>query len=49
LPFTQRGAGQGDEGIFLATASRITKAAAVGDAVPGGGVCLKFARIRFRR
>ena len=32
------------EGIFLATASRITKAAAVGDAVPGGGVLSEFAR-----
>src|SRR6476620_9899429 len=33
-----------NEGIFLATASRITKAAAVGDAVPGGGVLSEFAR-----
>src|SRR6202166_329932 len=32
------------EGIFLATASRVTKAAAVGDAVPGGGVLSEFAR-----
>jgi hypothetical protein len=32
------------EGIFLATASRITKAAAVGDAVPGAGVLSEFAR-----
>src|SRR6266581_4779718 len=32
------------EGIFLATATRITKAAAVGDAVPGGGVLSEFAR-----
>jgi hypothetical protein len=32
------------EGIFLATALRITKAAAVGDAVPGGGVLSEFAR-----
>jgi hypothetical protein len=32
------------EGIFLATASRITKAAAVGDVVPGGGVLSEFAR-----
>ena len=32
------------EGIFLATASRITKAAAVGDTVPGGGVLSEFAR-----
>src|SRR5258708_4160091 len=32
------------EGIFLATASRITKAAAVGDAGPGGGVLSEFAR-----
>jgi hypothetical protein len=32
------------EGIFLATASRITKAAAVGDAVPGGGVLSELAR-----
>src|SRR6266404_921766 len=32
------------EGIFLATASRITKAAAVGDSVPGGGVLSEFAR-----
>src|ERR1700686_1069177 len=32
------------EGIFLATASRITKAAAVGDPVPGGGVLSEFAR-----
>src|SRR3954451_11031431 len=32
------------EGIFLATASRITKAAAVGDRVPGGGVLSEFAR-----
>ena len=32
------------EGIFLATASRITKAAAVGDAVPGGGALSEFAR-----
>src|SRR5882757_1484010 len=29
---------------FYATASRITKAAAVGDAVPGGGVLSEFAR-----
>ena len=33
-----------NEGIFLATASRITKVAAVGDAVPGGGVLSEFAR-----
>src|SRR4051795_4797127 len=33
-----------NEGIFLATASRITKAAAVGDTVPGGGVLSEFAR-----
>src|ERR1700730_13573230 len=32
------------EGIFLATVSEITKAAAVGDAVPGGGVLSEFAR-----
>jgi hypothetical protein len=32
------------EGIFLATVSGITKAAAVGDAVPGGGVLSEFAR-----
>jgi len=32
------------EGLFLATTSRITKAAAVGDAVPGGGVLSEFAR-----
>jgi hypothetical protein len=32
------------EGIFLATASQITKAAAVGDAVPGGGMLSEFAR-----
>jgi hypothetical protein len=32
------------EGIFLATASGIAKAAAVGDAVPGGGVLSEFAR-----
>jgi len=32
------------EGIFLATGSGITKAAAVGDAVPGGGVLSEFAR-----
>src|SRR4030081_1380748 len=32
------------EGIFLATASRTTKVAAVGDAVPGGGVLSEFAR-----
>src|SRR5205814_4549294 len=32
------------EGIFLATASRITKATAVGDTVPGGGVLSEFAR-----
>src|SRR5579872_1420971 len=32
------------EGIFLSTASGITKAAAVGDAVPGGGVLSEFAR-----
>jgi len=32
------------EGIFLATGSRITKTAAVGDAVPGGGVLSEFAR-----
>jgi len=32
------------EGIFLATGSRISKAAAVGDAVPGGGVLSEFAR-----
>jgi hypothetical protein len=33
-----------NEGIFLATAARITKVAAVGDAVPGGGVLSEFAR-----
>src|SRR6476646_576395 len=33
-----------NEGIFLATASRITKVAAVGDAIPGGGVLSEFAR-----
>jgi len=33
-----------NEGIFLATALRITKVAAVGDAVPGGGVLSEFAR-----
>jgi hypothetical protein len=33
-----------NEGIFLATASRIAKVAAVGDAVPGGGVLSEFAR-----
>src|SRR5712675_3670983 len=33
-----------NEGILLATASRITKVAAVGDAVPGGGVLSEFAR-----
>jgi hypothetical protein len=32
------------EGIFLATVSGITKAAAIGDAVPGGGVLSEFAR-----
>jgi hypothetical protein len=32
------------EGIFLATVSGITKAAAVGDTVPGGGVLSEFAR-----
>jgi hypothetical protein len=32
------------EGIFLATVSGITKAAAVGDPVPGGGVLSEFAR-----
>jgi hypothetical protein len=32
------------EGIFLATGSRITKTAAVGDAVPGGGILSEFAR-----
>jgi len=32
------------EGIFLATVSGISKAAAVGDAVPGGGVLSEFAR-----
>ena len=32
------------EGIFLATAARITKTAAVGDTVPGGGVLSEFAR-----
>src|SRR5258707_7091941 len=32
------------EGIFLATATRITKAAAVGDAVPRGGVLSRLAR-----
>src|SRR6202051_5034261 len=32
------------EGIFLAPVSGITKAAAVGDAVPGGGVLSEFAR-----
>ena len=32
------------EGIFLATDSGISKAAAVGDAVPGGGVLSEFAR-----
>src|SRR3984893_5313132 len=36
--------GTATEGIFLATASRITKAAAVGDAVPGGGMLSEFAR-----
>jgi len=36
--------GKASEGIFLATTSRITKAAAVGDAVPGGGVLSEFAR-----
>src|SRR3981081_2491419 len=36
--------GKATEGIFLATASRITKAAAVGDAVPGGGVLSEIAR-----
>src|SRR6266566_2655060 len=34
------------EGIFLATASRITKAAAVGDAVAGGACCLNLRGIR---
>src|ERR1700694_4104954 len=32
------------EGIFLATASRIAKVVAVGDAGPGGGVLSEFAR-----
>jgi hypothetical protein len=32
------------EGIFLATAAQITKAAAVGDTVPGGGTLSQFAR-----
>jgi hypothetical protein len=32
------------EGIFLAAASGISKAAAVGDSVPGGGVLSEFAR-----
>ncbi len=32
------------EGIFLASASGVVKAAAVGDAVPGGGVLSEFAR-----
>ena len=32
------------EGIFLATVSGITKVAAVGDIVPGGGVLSEFAR-----
>src|ERR1700738_3680411 len=32
------------EGIFLVTASEITKVAAVGDMVPGGGVLSEFAR-----
>src|ERR1700704_345751 len=32
------------EGLFLATASRIAKVVAVGDAVPGGGVLSEFAR-----
>ena len=32
------------EGIFLASASGIAKAAAVGDAVPGGGMLSEFAR-----
>jgi len=32
------------EGIFLATASGISKAAAVGDSVPGGGILSEFAR-----
>jgi hypothetical protein len=36
--------GKASEGIFLAANSRITKAAAVGDAVPGGGVLSEFAR-----
>src|SRR5258708_17583950 len=34
------------EGIFLATASGVVKAAAVGDAVRGGGVVSEFARHR---
>lgn len=32
------------EGIFLATGTKISKAAAVGDAVPGGGILSEFAR-----
>src|SRR3954452_6540301 len=32
------------EGIFVATASGIAKAAAIGDAVPGGGMLSEFAR-----
>src|SRR6266851_5516924 len=32
------------EGIFLATASRIVKLAAIGDAVPGGGTLSEFAK-----
>jgi hypothetical protein len=32
------------EGIFVATGSRIVKAAAVGDAVPGGGTLSEFAK-----
>src|SRR5262249_9416559 len=33
----------GREGIFLATAGRVTKVAAYGDAVPGGGILSGFA------
>ena len=32
------------EGIFLATGSRIMKVAAIGDAVPGGGILTEFAK-----
>jgi len=36
--------GKTREGIFLSTGSRIVKVAAIGDAVPGGGILSEFAK-----